>query len=82
MKTHTLLWVLFTVLFTGIKLAKIINWSWIWVLSPALIMLIISLLSFIILIVMKVKEKQGPPKRSAFQERLEAMKKQRESLKK
>jgi hypothetical protein len=30
-------WSLLTVLFIGLKLANIIDWSWFWVLSPILI---------------------------------------------
>jgi hypothetical protein len=38
-------WTLLTILFIGLKLANIIDWSWFWVLSP--ILMPILFLSFI-----------------------------------
>ena len=43
---------LLTILFIGLKLAKVINWSWWWVLSPVwinIILLIILLLIYLII---------------------------------
>jgi hypothetical protein len=45
----------FTVLFVGLKLAKIIDWSWFWVLSPTLIPLIVLV---ICLIAIKILDKK------------------------
>jgi hypothetical protein len=39
---------LLTILFIGLKLGKVITWSWIWVLSPIWISLAIGLGFFII----------------------------------
>ena len=39
---------LLTIAFIVLKLTKIINWSWLWVLSPIWILIIIWLILFII----------------------------------
>lgn len=39
---------LLAVLFIGLKLANVINWSWLWVLSPLWIPLIVVIVLFII----------------------------------
>lgn len=44
-----------TVLFIALKLCKVINWSWIWVLSPLWISLIIT--SIITIILVRIKRK-------------------------
>ena len=42
---------LLTILFIGLKLANIINWDWLWVLSPFWIPLLIFCIIFLILII-------------------------------
>ena len=58
---------LFTVLFVGLKLGHVINWSWIWVLSPiwgpfviiGFILLVIKLVVWIISKNLERKFKKG-----------------------
>jgi len=40
-----------TILFIGLKLGKVINWSWWWVLSPLWISTIIGLIFIIIVVI-------------------------------
>ena len=44
---------LLTVLFIGLKLTGFINWSWLWVLSPLWISLLIVILAIVIIIIGK-----------------------------
>ena len=46
---------LLTVLFVGLKLADIIAWSWVWVLSPIWISIIIFLVCLVGLSILGVK---------------------------
>ena len=43
---------LLTILFIGLKLIGVINWSWLWVLSPIWIPLIVVLLIIIIALIL------------------------------
>lgn len=43
---------LLLVLFIGLKLGKVIQWSWLWVLSPLWIQVVILALVFIIVVVL------------------------------
>ena len=45
---------LLTVLFIGLKLTKVINWSWVWVLSPIWIDIAIVLLVILVILIIKV----------------------------
>lgn len=48
---------LLTLLFIGLKLGKIINWSWWWVLSPIWISVSIAFIfMFVILLVLTIKD--------------------------
>lgn len=40
-----------TLLFIGLKLGKVIDWSWLWVLGPAWISLVLIIVLFIIEVV-------------------------------
>ena len=42
--------VVLTIIFSVLRLAEVISWSWIWVLSPILIYLSIAILAFIAVI--------------------------------
>ena len=44
---------LLAVLFIGLKLTNVINWSWIWVLSPIWIDIAIVLLVILVLLIIK-----------------------------
>ena len=52
---------LLTILFIGLKLTNHIQWSWLWVLSPLWIGLLLALLSFclgvVLLVIVKLLEK-------------------------
>lgn len=41
-----------TLLFIGLKLANVIQWSWIWVLSPIWIPLLVGLIGLVILLIL------------------------------
>lgn len=43
-------------IFIALKLCNVINWSWVWVLSPLWISLIIVLILSVIYIILRVKE--------------------------
>lgn len=50
---------LLTILFIALKLIKIIAWSWIWVISPIWISVLIYLIGFLITyIILTIKEKE------------------------
>ena len=42
-----------TILFVGLKLTGVINWSWFWVLSPLIIQLVIAVILFLVFILLK-----------------------------
>lgn len=43
-----------TILFVGLKLTKVIDWSWVWVLSPIWIKISIILLVLLVIFIIKV----------------------------
>lgn len=45
---------LFTIAFIVLKLCKVINWSWVWVLAPLWIKLGITLLILLVAVIIKV----------------------------
>lgn len=47
---------LLTVVFIGLKLAKVINWSWWWVLSPIWLPMILALIIATVIVVFKLDE--------------------------
>lgn len=64
--------------FIILKLCKVINWSWLWVLSPLWITASIALLCGIIYVVFKSVRKDPPPpppRKSKLQERMDEMRK-------
>ena len=63
--------------FIILKLCKVINWSWLWVLSPFWITASIALLCGIIYVVFKSvrKDPPPPPRKSKLQERMDEMRK-------
>ena len=51
---------LLTIVFIALKLIGIINWSWLWVLSPIWIEVVVAVLIFVIAIVcIVIKETKG-----------------------
>ncbi len=48
---------LLAILFIGLKLAKVINWSWLWVLSPIWIPAMLVIVIIIIAIILKAFSK-------------------------
>ena len=46
-------WGLLTIVFIVLKLTKVINWSWWWVLSPIWIWIILFIIIFIIILIMQ-----------------------------
>lgn len=51
---------LLTILFIALKLTKVIAWSWIWVVSPIWISVLIYVLGFLItFIILTIKEKRN-----------------------
>lgn len=62
--------------FIILKLCKVINWSWVWVLSPLWITASIALLCLIIYVVYNLVKKDTPlppPRKGKLQERMEEM---------
>ena len=62
--------------FIILKLCKVINWSWVWVLSPLWITASIAILCLIIYVVYQLVKKDAPPpptRKSKLQERMEEM---------
>lgn len=49
---------LLTIVFIVLKLTKVINWSWLWVLSPLWISLALTLLIIIIIILSSISNKK------------------------
>jgi hypothetical protein len=47
---------LLTVVFIGLKLSKVINWSWWWVLSPIWLPIILGLIIATVIVVFKLDE--------------------------
>lgn len=54
MSATSLLCVLLTVLFVGLKLTNIITWSWIWVLSPLWIPICLSIIIMIVCLLLYI----------------------------
>lgn len=51
---------LLTILFIALKLTKVIAWSWIWVISPIWISVLIYVIGFLItFIILTIKEKRN-----------------------
>jgi hypothetical protein len=48
---------LLAIVFITLKLCKVINWSWVWVLSPIWITAVIVIILFIIVIILTVISK-------------------------
>jgi hypothetical protein len=46
-----------TLLFIGLKLSHQIDWSWWWVFSPMICLVILWVLTFILSVIVKTKEK-------------------------
>jgi len=44
-----------TLLFIGLKLGNVINWSWFWVLSPTIIPFILAILIILIVLFISLK---------------------------
>lgn len=53
MQNNQLFLTLLSILFIGLKLAKIINWSWLWILSPIWIPTVLVMVLMIIIILFK-----------------------------
>jgi hypothetical protein len=74
-----------TILFIGLKLAGVINWDWLWVLSPIWITAIITIAIILLAVTYGIKREEEeqrakppnstPTRKSRFEEKLdEAMK--------
>lgn len=48
---------LLTILFIALKLTGYIDWSWIWVLSPIWVSIILGILFFVIIFIISIKNK-------------------------
>lgn len=80
MKTNAyrILIVLLTVMFVGLKLCNVIDWSWWWVISPVIIDLVWGLVTLIVMIcVARYKVKHS---RERLLNRLEEIKKERDAI--
>ncbi len=50
---------LLTLVFIVLKLCKVINWSWLWVLSPLWISLLLSLLILVVIMIFSFFKMRG-----------------------
>ena len=50
---------LLTLVFIVLKLCKVINWSWLWVLSPIWISLLLSLLILVVIMIFSFFKMRG-----------------------
>lgn len=72
--------VFFTLEFIILKVVGVINWSWLWILSPIwFVLLLTGLLSFCLIFAIK-KEEQRPKRKGVLTSKLEALQKQQERL--
>ncbi len=69
---------LLLIAFIVLKLCKVIDWSWWWVLSPAWITACIAFIVFVVVLIVKMSDKEMPNKenkkptyRSKWEERIE-----------
>ena len=56
MKKLSLITTLLLVLFIGLKLSHVINWSWLWTLSPYWIPCLISIIVFIVFLIITLRQ--------------------------
>lgn len=72
--------VFFTLELIILKVVGVINWSWLWILSPIwFVLLLTGLLSFCLIFTIK-KEKQRPKKQEGLMSKFEALQEQQERL--
>jgi hypothetical protein len=64
---------LLAVAFITLKVANVIDWSWVWVLSPIWISVLIALALLPIAIKLKYKQEEAKKTNKYFQERLKKM---------
>lgn len=70
---------LLAIAFIILKLCKIINWSWWWVLAPFWGTEVLAIIYLVVSLLLKKKEDKQPqePRKSKWQERLEKVKNER-----
>lgn len=80
MKTNAyrILIVLLTVMFVGLKLCNVIDWSWWWVISPVIIDLVWGIVTLIVIIC--VERYKAKHSRERLLNRLEEIKKKRDAI--
>lgn len=80
MKTNAyrILIVLLTVMFVGLKLCNVIDWSWWWVISPVIIDLVWGLMTLIVMIC--VARYEAKHSRERLLNRLGEIKKERDAI--
>ena len=66
---------LLAVSFIVLKIANVIDWSWVWVLSPIWISVLIALSLLPIAIKLKLKQEEAKKTNKFFEERLKKMQK-------
>ena len=73
--TLDLFTVLLAVAFITLKVADVIDWSWLWVLSPIWISVLIALALLPIAVKLKLKQEEAKKTNKFFEERLKRMQK-------
>ena len=66
---------LLTIVFIVLKLTGVIDWSWVWVLSPAWISLLLGLALIPVILMLNKKIENDKPINKFFEDRLKKMQK-------
>ena len=66
---------LLTIVFIVLKLTDVINWSWVWVLSPSWISLLLGLALVPFILILNKKIENDKPINKYFEDRLKKMQK-------
>ena len=66
---------LLTIVFIVLKLTDVIDWSWVWVLSPSWISILLGLVLMLFILILNNKIENDKPINKYFEERLKKMSK-------
>lgn len=66
---------LLTIVFIVLKLTDVIDWSWVWVLSPVWISILLGLILMLFILILNNKIENDKPINKFFEERLKKMSK-------
>ena len=66
---------LLTIVFIVLKLTGVIDWSWVWVLSPVWISILLGLIIMLFILILSKKIENDKPINKFFEDRLKKMSK-------